>query len=281
MSSEEKLLQIGRQVGLEGEVAEAILSTAERRDGSANSNLRFYLAVLGVLPWIGVMISAILGRWAESEQQGLNELHRRWLEEHDGRLNDVRKTISGIEERVDAFGAEAQARLNSDEFLALARKGFRVWDRSDGAEKRDLVRKLLTNAACSRLVNDDFVHRFIEWLDAYNELHLRVIRSIYKEPHSTRAEIWEEIHGSDVREDSAEADLFKLLIRDLSTGGVIRQFRPTDAGGNFQRKRPVRRGTAIAKSAFDDSEPYVLTDLGNKFVSYVLNDVVPRLPENQ
>lgn len=279
----DRLIKAGKEAGLEGEVAEAILTAGASSDGSKTANTRFYLAILGVLPWIGVMISAILARWAENEQQGLNELHRRWLEEHDARLGELKSTIGQIEDRVEAFGEEAQDRLNSEEYLGLARKGFRVWDRADSRDKRELVRKVLTNAACSRMVGDEFVQRFIEWIDQYNELHFQVIRCVYSQPHITRSGIWEEIHGQAVREDSAEADLFKLLIRDLSTGGVLRQYRETDTFGNFVRKparRPTRGGITTTKSAFDDEEPYVLTELGGHFVSYALNEVVPRLPES-
>jgi hypothetical protein len=281
---EGKLAKAAREAGLEGEVAEAVLSQGTRADGSTNANARFYLAVLGVLPWIGVMISAILARWAENEQHGLNEFHRRWLEEHDGRLAELRRTIGQIEARVSEFGQEAQRRLNSDDYVALARKGFRVWDRSDTHEKRDLIRKLLTNAACSRIASDEFVGRFIEWIDQYNELHFQVVRCVFKEPQITRFGIWQSIRGEAVREDSAEADLFKLLIRDLSTGGVIRQYRQSDGAGHFyKRQRTVRRtaSAAVMRSAFDDEELYVLTDLGSHFVSYALNEVVPRLDEHE
>ncbi|UQY80227.1 hypothetical protein HAV_00417 [Candidatus Hepatincola sp. Av] len=41
--------------------------------------------------------------------------------------------------------------------------------------------------------------------------------------------IWQNLGKKEVREDSADADLFKLIIRDLSTGGIIRQYRPTDS----------------------------------------------------
>jgi hypothetical protein len=34
------------------------------------------------------------------------------------------------------------------------------------------------------------------------------------------------------------------------------------------------------KSAFDDAEYYVLTDLGAKFVHYVMEDVAPQLGAN-
>lgn len=63
-----------------------------------------------------------------------------------------------------------------------------------------------------------------------------------------------------MREDSAEADLFRLLVRDLSTGGVIRQHRETTGSGEFVRKVPARRpkgsGTRLMKSAFDDRQVF-------------------------
>ena len=55
-------------------------------------------------------------------------------------------------------------------------------------------------------------------------------------------------------------DLYKLLIRDLSTGGIIRQHRFTDGRGNFLAKTKTKvTGDGTIKSAFDDSEPYELT----------------------
>ena len=114
----------------------------------------------------------------------------------------------------------------------------------------------------------------------YSEPHFAVIRHIYKTPGSTRQEIWGSIHGAAAREDSAEADLFKLLIHDLSTGHVIRQHREKDYHGNFIKKDP-QRGRAQASramtSAFDDDKQYELTELGKQFVHYTMNEIVPRI----
>lgn len=88
------------------------------------------------------------------------------------------------------------------------------------------------------------------------------------------------LYGELPREDSAEADLFKLLIRDLSTGGVIRQARETDGAGRFLRKPQRRRNSPASstmESAFEYSKPYVLTGLGEQFVHYTMNEVVARL----
>jgi len=119
---------------------------------------------------------------------------------------------------------------------------------------------------------------FIQWIELYHEAHFAVIREVFKNSGSTRADIWTAIHGQQVREDSAEADLFKMLIRDLSTGGVIRQRRETTYDGHFvKRKSAPRTGTSMMKSAFDDTDPYELTELGSQFVHYTMNEIVPRV----
>jgi hypothetical protein len=92
--------------------------------------------------------------------------------------------------------------------------------------------------------------------------------------------IWDSIYGEIPKEDSPEADLFKLLIRDLNIGGVIRQERETNQYGQFLRKRPGgRRGptSSTMESAFEDTKPYVLTGLGQQFVHYIMNEVVQRI----
>jgi hypothetical protein len=121
----------------------------------------------------------------------------------------------------------------------------------------------------------------MDWLAIYHEAHFSVIREISKNPGSTRFDIWTELYSETVKENSAEADLFKLLIRDLSTGGVIRQERDVNQLGQYRKKIPTRVGKGMAsptmKSAFDDKEAYVLTEMGKQFVHYTMNDVVMRV----
>jgi hypothetical protein len=118
-------------------------------------------------------------------------------------------------------------------------------------------------------------------VDSYHEAHFAVIREIYKNPGPTRYDIWLAIYGEPVpRDDSAEADLFKMLIRDLNLGNVIRQPRETDASGRFKKKTtPARRQSASStmESAFEDTKQWVLTELGKQFVHYTMNELVDRL----
>ncbi len=240
---------------------------------------RFVLAVLGSLPWVGGLIGAAAGFYGEHDQGKVNSLQKKWLEEHHQRLRDVAGAINEITGRLDQFGDEVKKRIESDEYLGLVRQGFRTWDEAATKEKRRLVQQLLANAGGTSITSDDVVRLFIDWIEQYHEAHFAVIRVIYKQPGSTRAEIWASIHGSQPREDSAEADLFKLLIRDLSTGGVIRQHRETNYVGEFV-KRPARRTgstSSVMKSAFDDTEPYELTELGKQFVHYTMSEIVPRM----
>lgn len=253
-----------------------------RLDGSRYGRYaRFVLAALSSLPWVGGLIGASAGFYGEHEQDKVNSLQRKWLEEHSERLRDVAAAIDEVTGRLDQFGDEVKERIQSEEYLSIVRKAFRVWDEADTKDKRRLVQKLLAHAGGSRITSDDVVRLFVEWIERYHEAHFAVIREVFQNPGSTRSEIWAAIHGDQPREDSAEADLFKLLIHDLSTGRVIRQHRPTNYHGQFLRKPPqrVRPGTVspVMKSAFDDKEPYELTELGKQFVHYTMNEIVPRV----
>lgn len=131
------------------------------------------------------------------------------------------------------------------------------------------------------MVSDDILRLFLDWINLYHESHFAVIRVIYEMRNDppTRYDIWVAVYGQAVpRDDSADADLYKMLIRDLTLGGVIRQSRESDYLGRFKKKVSPRRVSASTmKSAFDDSEEYVLTEMGSQFVHYTMNELVARL----
>lgn len=265
--------------GIESDVRHAL----DRSLGSDRQRRyhRFLMAALGSIPWVGGFIAATAALGADRDQGNVNQLQQEWLEEHRQKLSDLALTLVEIVDRLESMGDEIQRRIQSEEYLALVRKAFRTWDQADTEQKRLLIKNLLMNAGGTSLCPDDLVRLFIQWIDYYHEAHFAVIRAVFKEPGSTRSDIWEDLHGEPVAENSAEADLFKLLMRDLSTGSVVRQHRETTADGQFVRKQPIRRprGSAsrLVKSAFDDSEHYELTELGRQFVHYTMNEVVPRI----
>ena len=132
----------------------------------------------------------------------------------------------------------------------------------------------------ARKASDNVVSLFIGWLNLYSDFHFQVIAQIYQNPGTTRGEIWHNLGKPEVREDSAEADLFRMLAHDLSVGRVIRQHRETDYAGNFlakrtQRSRP-RQAPRTMKSAFDETEQYELTGLGTQFV-HAMNEIVAKI----
>ncbi len=242
---------------------------------------RFFLAVLSSIPWIGGMLGAVAGLSSEQDQAKTNQLHRQWLEEHTGKAKKLSLTIMEIINRLDAFGEEIQKRIESEDYLNLIRKGFRSWDQADTEEKRQLIKNLLMNAGATQLCPDDLVRLFIDWIDLYHEVHFKVIKQVHQNIGITRGGIWDKIHTIRPKENSAEADLFRLLIRDLSTGGVIRQHRETNYRGEFVKKSSERRpsGSDTMKSAFDGEDQYELTELGRQFVHYTMNEVVTRIGE--
>jgi hypothetical protein len=240
--------------------------------------VRFILAALSSVPWVGGLIGASASLHAEQDQGKLNHLQQQWLEEHSARLQELAQALVEIMRRLDQLEEATRERVMTEEYLALVRKGFRVWDQADTKEKRRLVQKLLANAGATKVTSDDVVRLFIDWIEKYHEVHFAVIREVFQHPGCTRAEIWDAIHGTRPRDDSAEADLFKLLVTDLTIGRVIRQHRETNYAGEFiKRQRTRGPASGVMKSAFDDGEQYELTELGKQFVHYTMQEIVPRL----
>lgn len=241
---------------------------------------KFLLAALGSIPWIGGFISTMASLKTETGDVKADDMRTQWLSEHQRKIEMLANTLNDIAERFEKLGEQIDERLQSEEYLNIVRCAFRTWDQADTDEKRKYVANLVANASGTRLCSDDIVRLFIDWLNNYHEAHFAVVREIYNNPGATRYDIWMEIYGQIPREDSSEADLYKLLIRDLSTGGVIRQERETTVDGKFLRKNPRQYKGPKPKtmeSAFEDKKPYVLTALGQKFVQYTMTDTLRRL----
>mgnify|MGYP000958499333 CR=1 FL=1 len=243
--------------------------------------LRFTLAVLEGVPWVGSLIGAATALKSEIEQGEVNDLHSAWIDSHRSKIEELKSMISSIIDSAEKNSSQAGARLEEDSYLSLVRHGTRVWDTATSQEKRDHVRRILTNASVSKIVSDDLVRLFLHWIESYDEIHFRVIGVLHRSQGMTRLVIWNEIDGRQVRENSNDADLYRMIIRDLSTGGVIRQHRTVTSGGQFLKKERRAGSTSISstmKSAFDNTEPYELTELGQMFVGYALNEPSTSLP---
>jgi hypothetical protein len=241
---------------------------------------KFLLAALGSIPWVGGFLSTMASLKTESRDVRADDMRTQWLSEHQRKINILAKTLNDISDRFEKLGETIDERIQSEDYLNLVRRAFRTWDHADTEEKRKYVANLVTNACGTKLCSDDIIRLFIDWLNLYHEAHFAVIREIYSNPGTTRYDIWIEIHGEIPREDSAEADLYRLLIRDLSTGGVIRQTRETTVDGRFLRKHPRKgRGyqSPTMESAFEDTKPYVLTAMGQQFVHYTMTETVKRI----
>jgi len=227
------------------------------------------------------LLSAEAGAWYEKEQAKANNFLEHWLKMLQEELAEKSKTILEILARLDLNDKKMAERVESPEYQSLLKKAFRDWSGTESEDKRQLVRNILVNAADASVTSDDVVRMFLQWINTYSELHFTVIRSIYNDSGVTRGRIWEKIGKEEVREDSAEADLFKLLIRDLSTGSIIRQHRDKDHDGRFLRvqtqRRPKGQRPTTTESAFEDSKGYELTGLGEKFVHYAMTDLPPRI----
>lgn len=267
------------------QVIESLDASIERREGATKRKAiqAFILAALGSIHWVGAILAAMgTAAFDASESDSTEDILRsQWLIEHRRKLRELEATLKHVSERFESLGDAIDERVQSEEYLALVRKAFRVWDESDTAEKKRYIGNLISNAAGTQLCSDDVIRLFIDWLARFHEAHFAVIREIFKNPHSTRLQIWVNIYGERVKDNSAEADLFKMLVHELTTGYVIRQAREVDAYGQYIQKprTPSTRilGVKVMKSPFDNVEQYELTELGKQFVHYTMNEAVTRL----
>lgn len=258
--------------------------------GEGNKNSKWIRAginaVGGAIPFAGGLFSAAAGVWGETEQERATEVLRAWMKMLEDELREKQATMLEVMARLDIHDEEIAARVRSDEYQSLLKKAFRNWAGTESRKKQEYIRNILTNAAAAKLVSDDVVFLFMDWLQEYSEFHFSVIGELYQRQSATRGEIWDGLGRERVREDSADADLFKLLIHDLSTGHIIRQHRETDYAGNFVTRTPQRAGVKqsratggakTAKSAFDDVDCYELTALGQQFVHYAMTELTLKL----
>ena len=246
------------------------------------------LQVAGGIPAVGGIFSAIAGAWSEKEQDKVNRFFEHWVQMLQDELKEKEETIIEIMARLDLQDEEISKRIESKEYQSLVKKTFREWAGAESEEKRTYIRNILSNAAASQISSDDVVRMYIDWLSTYSEMHFQVIGAIYNSDGITRGKIWKKINKGNVREDSADADLYKLLFRDLSTGGIIRQHREVDYHGNFVPKQTIKRPKGSGKkppvSAFDEKEGYDLTELGKQFVHYAMSELPPKIelkPNNE
>lgn len=249
------------------------------KEGAAPKIARGALQVASSIPFAGGLFSAAAGAWSEHEQEKVNNFFKQWIKMLEDEIKEKEKTIIEIMMRLDIHDEEISKRINSSEYQSLLKKTFREWAGAESEEKRSYIRNILANAAATAYTSDDVIRLFIDWLGNYSELHFKVVGVIYKHQSSgvSRGGVWSELEKPEVAESSADADLFKLLFRDLSTGGIIRQHREVDYHGNYipktSKRRPKGSGPKPITSAFDDEDSYELTELGKQFVHYAMTDL--------
>jgi hypothetical protein len=266
-------------------MTDAIEGEPENKPPDSSRTARISRAVLqiasGVIPFAGGTLSAAAGAWSEAEQERVNRFFEAWIRMLQDELKEKAQTILEIMARLDLQDDAIASRVESKEFQSLLNKTFRDWAGVESEQKRVYIRNVLSNAAASKLTSDDVVRMFIDWIGEYSEMHFQVIGAIYNSDGISRGEVWRKIGRGEVREDSADADLYKLLFRDLSTGGIIRQHREVDYYGNFisktPRHRPKGSGPKPMASAFDEEDGYDLTELGRQFVHYAMTELPPKI----
>ena len=171
-----------------GQEAEAFLRAELAKASRSDRRIfieKFVLAALGSIPWIGGFLSAAATFEAEGSTRRSSALLNQWLEEHARKLGNLRVTLETIAMRFENLGDEIDQRIQSEEYLSLVRRAFRVWDEASTEEKRHYVGNAVVNSAGTRICSDDVIRLFLDWLNLYHESHFAVIGQICKSRHNS------------------------------------------------------------------------------------------------
>ena len=125
----------------EDAIIETLRAEIDKTEPSRRSRIleKFFLAALSSIPWVGGVLSAAEGFRTDEGNLSLNRLQTQWLEEHQRKIGALAKTLQKIGNRLADLGSEIEERIQSEDYLALVRKAFRIWDESDTEEKRRLL----------------------------------------------------------------------------------------------------------------------------------------------
>ncbi|ENO1790664.1 hypothetical protein H2C68_06450 [Vibrio alginolyticus] len=249
--------------------------------GKHKGTLKVAANAMSVIPWVGGVIAVGNSIHNDIEQGKVNRLHQEWLYTHKVKIEELYNDLNDFSQRIDDYHEDLDSRLESESYLSLVRKAFRSWDEAETNDKRRYIMNLLTNAATSRLCPDDQIRHFNEWIDKYNEIHFLVIKAIALSTSAgiTRKNIWLSFSDSVPSDDSSDAGLFGLVMRDLNTGGVIWQQRQTNHKGQYLKSKSstTTASSNVRESPFENVKRWELTPLGREFVHYTMNEVVGRL----
>lgn len=236
-------------------------------------------AALGNIPAIGIGFSIMAAYKNDEGQLKANKVFKLCHDVYRKKFETLEETLSYIHARLDSINTVIEERLTTESFEGILSQSFKAWDKAETQEKRRIVANLIVNSAATRATSDDVIRLFIGWIDLYHESHFALMRYVFHNSGCTRYEIYTSVFGELPREDSAESDMFKLLIRDLSTNNVIRQEREITNDGHFVKHRQQRRNPnkTTLESAFDDTKRYTLTELGKQFIHYAMNESVTNI----
>lgn len=78
--------------------------------------IRFALACLGAIPFVGGAISGVGSTWSENDQGRFNSIFSAWLKLQEDEIKEIGLTIMEILGRLDQTNEEVRKRLESPEY---------------------------------------------------------------------------------------------------------------------------------------------------------------------
>jgi len=184
---------------------------------------------LSMIPFIGSAGAELIDLLSTP----LGDRRDEWLADLERRLHD-------LEENVEGFRFDDLAK--NEQFVTVALQATQAALRTHQAEKHEL-RNTVLNVALARndLPGEDQQVVFLNFIDGFTPVHLRLLGYIYNRANSPKPTV--------------ESDLSNQVVQDLDNRGLLKDGRPYAARGRY----------------YDDllSCPWDVSLLGKQFLEFI------------
>ena len=158
--------------------------------------------------------------------------------------------LAGLAERLSSVESRLEDLRNDEQFITATLHATIMAMRTHQAVKLEALRNAVLNIAVGQAPDEVKQHLFLNWIDVFNETHLRILMVFqnpeYETSHRTPGSLTQVLEAR-LPDLAGQSDLYNLLWRDLHirglvntenlqglmTGGGLTARRTTDMGDEF------------------------------------------------
>ena len=171
-----------------------------------------------------------------------------------------------LEDITTRGGPSAAALLQDESFVTMFVQATQIAVRNHHKEKTEALRAAVSNSATAPDLRDDLHLSFIRYVDELSPSHIILLRVLLqRHPEVSSAKSYEDLYNACVGllPFSPSRDVFKMLVLDLQTRGLIRISGDIDDFDDIYHADAI-----ITEETRDDLPRLLVTEVGRAFIEF-------------